>query len=592
MGTDVGEGPQTVVAVNRDEGGEAASQLGGGAPGVPGLPVPGLPDPALEEDAAEESLIPEELDGLEQLDGLAKPAEAEESSIRPGSRCTGTVIAIGRSGVIVAFGAKVEGRVPEEEFLEDDGSISVEPGQQVEVVVERLGAPGKFAVLSHRKVRERDAWKRVEASHAGNLPLKGKVLGRVKGGLRVDVGVRAFLPGSQVELRPTHQLDPWIGQTVEVVVLECNRRRSNVVVSRRALLNAKRLELQRETLSKIEVGGTATGVVKTVTKYGVFVDLGGIDGRIKLADLSHGRVGNPADLFQPGQELTAKVLRIDRERERVALSLRAMHPDPWLTVEDRYPPGSRVQGRVVTVTDYGAFVELESGVEGLIHISEISWSRHPKHPSETFSPGTETEAVVLKLSPSERRISLSFKRLLPDPWDQLADSLEVGRVVAGVVRRIKDYGLFVEIAEGVEGLVHVSDLSWDQHARNARGFASRGDQIDTVILHVDSANRRLSLGVKQLEPDVWDTFLAQYAVGDTVPGLVRRIVQFGAFVELIPGVEGLCHVSQSPRGDRALQEGLRYHFLILDVNERARRIGLRCYDGLPIPGEEENQAAG
>lgn len=550
---------------------------------VPGLPMPGLPDPqGADDDFEEDEFVPED------LDALVKGERVEGPRIHPGSRCKGLVVAVSESGVIVSFGAKVEGHVPLEEFRQPDGELGVQPGQEIEVVVERLGAPGAYAVLSHRRAREASAWKRVEASHAQNLPLQARVVERVKGGLRVDIGVAAFLPGSQVDIRPVRNLDAWIGRDIEVVVVEFNRRRSNAVVSRSELLKAERLAQQRETLRRIAVGEPASGVVKNITTYGVFVDLGGIDGLIKLTELSYGRVGNPGDLLQPGQEVTAKVLRIDRAKERVALSLRAMRPDPWATIEERYQPGSRVQGRVASIQDYGAFVEIEEGVEGLIHVSEIAWSRHPKHPSKTFVPGTETEAVVLNVKPNERRISLSFKRLTPDPWDEYGDSLQVGQVVGGIVRRIADYGLFVEIVEGIEGLVHISDLSWDTRNKNPRSVARKGQEINTVILHVDTENRRLSLGIKQLEPDAWDTFLSQYTVGDTLEGLVKRVVKFGAFVELAPGVEGLCHNSQAPRGKQALRPGERYYFLILEVNVRGRRIGLRCNSGRPI--EEISEA--
>ena len=562
---------------------------------APGLPVPGLPDPlGAEDDSMEEAFAPEELDALMRSDG------AEAPSIRPGSRCSGVIVAISESGAIISFGAKVEGLVPQDEFRGPDGELSVEPGQKVEVIVEKLGAPGAFAVLSYKRAREALAWKDVAASHARNIPMQARIVARVKGGLRVDVGVAAFLPASQVDLRPVRNLDAWVGRSTEVVVVEFNRSRSNVVVSRRELLKARRRVQQRETLSRIEVGGEATGVVKNITSYGVFVDLGGIDGLIKLKELSYGRVGNPSDLYRPGQELKAKVLRIDTAKERVALSLRLMAPDPWLTVEERFPPGEKVRGRVTSVTDYGAFVELESGVEGLIHSSEIAWSRHRKHPSKTFKPGDETEAVVLSVNPADRRISLSFKRLDPDPWDQFGGELEVEQIVTGTVRRIKEYGLFVELfwefeggeirGIGIEGLVHVSELSWDTRVRNARGFARKGDQINAVILHIDREKRRLSLGVKQLEPDMLDTFLGQYTVGDTVPGLVRRIVKFGAFVELAPGVEGLCHNSQMPRGKRALKTGQRYYFTILQVDERARRIALRCLKAVPVADEQETAA--
>lgn len=562
------------------EGTVGVSQGGGSL--VPGLPVLVPGEPLAEDDeSVEDSPIPEDLEALVQAEVL------REEPIRPGTRCTGIVDAVSDSGVIVSYGDKVEGMVPLEEFRAPDGSLGVTQGQEIDVILERRGAHGSFAVLSYRRARQALAWKEIESAHRGGTPLQGTVVGRVKGGLRVDIrGLEAFLPGSQVDLKPVRNLDAWVGREVEVLVVEFNRRRSNVVVSRRRLLQAERLRLQKETLSRLEVGGTATGVVKNITTYGVFIDLGGIDGLVKLTELSYGRIANPAEVFQPGQELSAKVLRIDPAKERVALSLRALRPDPWLTVEERYAPGSQVRGRVSSVVDYGAFVELEPGVEGLIHISEIVWSRHLKHPSKTFSPGDETEARVLKVNAKDRRISLSFKQLTPDPWDAFGGTLQVGQVVAGVVRRIKEYGLFVEIVEGIEGLVHISDLSWDTRTRDPRAFARRGQEIDTVILHVDTENRRLSLGIKQLEPDAWDAFFTEHAVGDTVRGLVVRIVSFGAYVELAPGVEGLCRRPHYSRGKWALQRGSSYMFSILDLNERGRRVGLRCSDMVPIEDSE------
>lgn len=539
--------------------------------------VPGLPDPDVaEEDAGEEPFE------IEEFETSIRSQPSPGLQVHPGSRRKGTVVAIVRSEVIVSFGTKVEGRVPLDEFRDASGAITVAPGHEVDVLVERLGSSGELAVLSYRRAREAVAWREVELAHAQHLPVQARVVQRVKGGLRVDIGVSAFLPGSQVDIRPVRNLDAWIGKTIDVVVVECNRRRSNAVVSRSELLRAERQAQLEETLARLKVGEPATGTVKNITSYGVFVDLGGIDGLIKLTDLSYGRVGHPSNLVSPGDEVTAKVLKIDPDRERVALSLRAMRPDPWISIGERMKKGDRVTGKVTSVTDYGAFVELEPGVEGLIHVTEIDWSRRPKHPSKTFSPGSETEALVLGVKPADHRVSLSFKRLTPDPWDQYGPSLEVGLVVEGTVRRITTYGLFVEIVEGIEGLVHVSDLSWDTRARNPRTAAQKGQSINTVILHTDVENRRLSLGLKQLEPDTWDTFLSQYAVGDTVPGEVRRLVKFGAFVELAPGVEGLCHRSQSPQGRNGLQAGLRYSFDILNVNESARRIGLRCRRAVPL----------
>ena len=575
---------QVEVDEPRGNGESPGSQSAAAPPGArtavdaaptPGLPVPGLPDPAAgNEDPGDDPFLPEDLEALVKAEAVGGP------SIHPGSRCTGVVVSVGDTDAIVSFGAKVEGRVPLEEFRGPGGDLKPEPGQQIDVVVERLGAPGVYAVLSHRRVREAAAWSALEAAYAQRTPVQARILGRVKGGLRVDVGVAAFLPGSQLDIRPVKDPDAWIDRTVEVLVIDCNRRRSNAVVSRSELLKAERRQRMAEALERLAEGEPATGTVKNITKYGVFVDLGGIDGLIKLPELSHGRVGNPSNMLQSGEEVTARVLKIDVQRERVALSLRAMHPDPWASIAERISSGSRVQGRVASIEDYGAFVELEPGVEGLIHISEIDWSRHPKHPSKTFEVGAEIEAVILSVSPEKRRISLSFKRLAPDPWVEYGPAFEIGQVLSGTVRQITTYGLFVEVVEGIEGLVHVSDLSWDSRQPNPREFARKGQQINAVILQVDLEKRRLSLGVKQLEPDAWDTFLSQAAVGDSVPGTVRKQVEYGAFVELAPGVQGLCHTSQFPKG--SLRARQTYNFEILEVNERSRRIRLRCRQPVPL----------
>ena len=542
------------------------------APPAPSGPnaIPGLPDLAgPEEDLLDD--IPEFEDPEILPDIPAEPGAV----VRAGARCKGTVVAVRDSGVIVAFGTKVEGSVPLAEFQQADGTVSVEPGQEIEVLVERMGAPGEYAALSFRRIRELEVWAGIEKAHARNLPIKGTVVGTVKGGLRVDIGVPAFMPGSQIDIRPVRKMDAWVGSDVEVAVIECDRRRGNVVVSRSSLLRARQRELRAVTLAKLAVGEPATGEVTTITSFGVFVDLGGIEGLIKYADLSYGRVRKAEDHVQAGQELTARVIRIDEAKEKIVLSLKAMQPDPWLTIGERFAVGQRVRGRVTSVKDYGAFVELEPGVEGLIHFSEIDWSRRAKHPTKTFTPNTDAEAVVLAIDPGQRRISLSAKRLTPDPWDTHAASLEVGQVVKGVVRKIEHYGLFVEIAPGIEGLVHVSDLSWDSRPTQPREVAQKGQEISTVILQADLENRKLSLGVKQLQPDAWDTFLIENSVGDILPGTVRRLAKFGAFVELATGVEGLCHSSQLPKDRSAIKPGQQHQFEILELNERTRRIGLR-----------------
>lgn len=543
----------------------AGSSSRGGSPAIPGLPDLAGPEEDLLDD------IPE----FEDPEMLPDIPSDVGSVVRAGARCKGKVVAVRDSGVIVAFGTKVEGSVPLAEFRDADGTVSVEPGQEIEVLVERMGAPGEYAALSFKRIRELDAWADIQAAHARSLPLQGRIVAAVKGGLRVDIGVSAFMPGSQIDIRPVRNVDAWIGKDVDVAVIECDRRRGNVVVSRSSLLSARQRQLRTETLSKLAAGEPATGVVTTITSFGVFVDLGGIEGMIKFADLSYGRVGKAEDHLHTGMELTARVMRIDEAKEKIVLSLKAMQPDPWLTIAERYAPAQRVRGRVASVKDYGAFVELEPGVEGLIHFSEIDWSRRAKHPTKTFAPNTEVEAVVLAVDPEQRRISLSSKRLTPDPWDSHAASLEVGQVVKGVVRKIENYGLFVEIAPGIEGLVHVSDLSWDSRPTHPREVAQKGQEISTVILQADLANRKLSLGVKQLQPDAWDAFLMENSVGDVLPGTVRRIAKFGAFVELAAGVEGLCHSSQLPKDRSAIKPGQQHQFEILELNERTRRIGLR-----------------
>lgn len=543
------------------------------APPAPSGPnaIPGLPDLA----SAEEDLL-DDIPDFEDPELLPDIPSDAGPVVRAGARCKGTVVAVRDSGVIVAFGTKVEGSVPLAEFQQADGTVSVEPGQEIEVLVERMGAPGEYAALSFKRIRELEVWAGIQKAHAHNLAIKGTVVGPVKGGLRVDIGVPAFMPGSQIDIRPVHKMDSWVGSEVEVTVIECDRRRANVVVSRSSLLRARQRELRAETLGKLAVGEPATGEVTTITSFGVFVDLGGIEGMIKYADLSYGRVRKAEDHVRTGQQLTARVMRFDEAKEKIVLSLKAMQPDPWLTIGERFTVGQRVRGRVTSVKDYGAFVELEPGVEGLIHFSEIDWSRRAKHPTKTFTPNADTEAVVLAIDPDQRRISLSAKRLTPDPWDTHAASLEVGQVVKGVVRKIENYGLFVEIAPGIEGLVHVSDLSWDSRPAQPREVAQKGQEISTVILQTDLENRKLSLGVKQLQPDAWDTFLIENSVGDVLPGTVRRIAKFGAFVELATGVEGLCHSSQLPRDRSAIKPGKQHQFEILELNERTRRIGLRC----------------
>jgi small subunit ribosomal protein S1 len=428
----------------------------------------------------------------------------------------------------------------------------------------------------------------LEKAVTEGTPVTGKVTNKIKGGLTVDIGVIAFLPSSQVETRPVHNLDSYLGKEIEVKVLKLNKRRGNAVVSRRGLLEQAAESRKTEALANIQEGATVSGTIKNLTDYGAFVDLGGIDGLLHVSDLSYGNVTHPSAVVHVGDQVTLKVLKFDREKERISLGLKQLRPDPWLDIEKRYPPQSKVPGRVVSVTDYGAFVELEPGVEGLIHISEMTWSRRMKHPAKVVKAGDQVEAIILELKPKERRISLGIKQLEADPWTTVADRYSIGSVVEGRVRKLADFGAFVEIEEGIDGLVHVSDLSWTAHVKHPSELLKKGQIVQAAILNIDAANRRLSLGIKQLQPDAWETFFRTHQVGDTVRGKVCRAAPFGIFVELLPGVEGLCHRSEisDEAGKRrnlkqpvsaeepALPLGQEYEFKIIKLNEAQKRIGL------------------
>jgi small subunit ribosomal protein S1 len=509
---------------------------------------------------------------LDDYSHLAPPGEGEVLH--------GHVLQVLPQGVIVDVGLKLEGVVPLPQVSSPDGQVMVQPGDEIEVMVDRRRQPviEGYLALSHERASKIRAWDNLEQAYRENLTIAGRVLGRVKGGLSVDVGVTAFMPSTQVDIRPVHNLESFVGQDIAVKVVKLNRRRENVVVSRKAALeddvNARKLAL----LGTIEEGAIVTGVVKNLTEYGAFVDLGGIDGLLHVSDISHGRVAHPSQVLQVGQEITVKVLKFDRDKERISLGLKQVTPDPWQSVMERYLPGMRVIGRVVSITDYGSFVELEPGVEGLIHISEMTWSRRMKHPSKVVKVGDMVESVVLEVKPKERRISLGIKQLEPDPWTTVDQRYAVGSVVEGRVRKLSEFGAFVEIEEGIDGLVHISDLSWTKRVQHPSEMLKKGQIVQAVILNIDSANRRLSLGVKQLQPDAWESFFRDHYVGDIVKGKPSRAVNFGVFVELAPGVEGLCHNSEIPPELREqnppLPIGREMTFKIIKMNEAERRIGL------------------
>jgi small subunit ribosomal protein S1 len=494
----------------------------------------------------------------------------------------GKVVGITAKDVIVDFGYKSEGLVPIEQFQGPGGEVTVQPGDPVDVMIDHAGEqPEGYVLLSHTRAARLRIWDNLEKAYQEQLVISGRVLGRVKGGLAVDVGIKAFMPGSQADPRPVHNLDSLVGQDIPVKIIKLNRRRGNVVVSRKTAVEEEITVRKTATLEHLEEGSVVTGVVKNLTEYGAFIDLGGIDGLLHVTDISYGRVTHPSELLHVGEEVTVKILKFDRAKERVSLGIKQLGPDPWETVAERYPVNTKVIGRVVNVTDYGAFVELEAGVEGLIHISEMTWSRRMKHPSKVVKPGDQVEAVILEVHSRDRRISLGLKQLEPNPWTTIDTRYSVGSVVEGRVRNMTDFGAFIEIEEGIDGLVHVSDLSWTKRVKHPSEILKKGQIVQAVILNIDSASHRLSLGIKQLQPDAWESYFQAHQVGDTVHGKVCRLASFGAFVELAEGVEGLCHFSEVPgyTGRRGHEEpplaiGQEYDFKIIKMSEAEKKVGL------------------
>ena len=551
----------------------------------PHPPAPGLPAPSSPEAEAEEAdfTIPEPEPAYQKV----TEESTDHPTVQQGDLCKGEVVSVSPSGVFVDIGRKTEGVVPLSDFSTDAGPPS--PGAAIDVIVTCLGGLGEHASLSYQSAQQRILWDRIESAYREATAMTGKVAGQVKGGLAVDLGVHAFLPVSHVDIKPTSDLEALVGQDVDVRVLKFNRARGNLVVSRRVLIEAELLRLKQETLAKLSEGAVVSGTVKNLTSYGAFVDLGGLDGLLHVTDISYSRVKHPSDVLKAGDSISAKVLKFDPEREKVSLSLKAMGPDPWEGAEERYQEGQRVKGRVVSTTEYGVFVELEKGLEGLIHSSEISWSRRKRRQAKALKIDREVECFVVKIDPEARRVSLSVKRLKPDPWITAAERYPKGTVVEGRVLNIAAYGGFLEVEEGIDGFLHLSDLARDGKVRHPKDLLKKGESTRAVVLGVDQENRRISLGIKQLEPDVWDTFFGTHLVGDIVTGRVTSQAKYGVFVELAAGVEALCHSSEirnhsGKKSKGALRVGKSYPFKIIGLAEFEKRIRL-SQRGLP------NQAA-
>jgi small subunit ribosomal protein S1 len=494
----------------------------------------------------------EPVESNETMDQLMEQFAVPEPVVPEGEIFDGHVIAVTDAGVIVDVGGKFEGLVPAQEFLDSGSPIEFGKGQTIEV--ERLHAQKDgYVLLSHTRAHRRRVWERIEKAYKEHTTITGKVTERIKGGLVVEIGVRSFLPASQIELRPVHDLDAWKGKDVEVRVLKLNRKRGNVVVSRRAILEEEQKSKRDTLMGSLAEGSVVTGKVKNVTDYGVFVDLGGMDGLLHVSDLVWGRVPHPSSIVKAGDDLEVQILKFDKDKQRISLGRKQLLPDPWATVPERFPVGTRVQGKVVGVTDYGAFIQIEPGVEGLVHVSEMSWSKRTKHPSKVVKAGDEVDVVVLEVKTDQRRISLGLKQTLADPWGAAAEKYPVGTIVTGRIRNLADFGAFVEIEEGMEGLIHISDVSWTERIKHPSEKFKKGDTVEAKVLKVDSENRRLSLGVKQVK-DIWADWFTGHKIGEIIKGKVARTTDFGAFVELAEGIEGLCHVSEieerRPKGDR------------------------------------------
>jgi small subunit ribosomal protein S1 len=490
--------------------------------------------------------------------------------------------------LVVDLGLKAEGLVPLEQVTDHTGQVKFQPGDVIEVVIEREEPEGGYLVSYERAQRLR-VWDTIEKAANDKTPIKGTVVSRVKGGLTVDIGIKAFLPGSQLEIRPVRNLDGYLGQQIDVRVIKLNKKRGNVVVSRKELLEEEQNAKRSTTMEHLGEGAVLTGTVKNLTDYGAFVDLGGIDGLLHITDMSWGRLTHPRDLVNVGDEIQVKVLKFDKDKQRVSLGFKQLTPDPWLDAAERYPTGAKVHGRVLSVTDYGAFVELEQGIEGLVHLSEMTWSKRLKHPSKLVKPGDEVDTVVLSVNPADRRISLGMKQLMENPWENLTERYPVGTQVEGRVRNLTDFGAFIEIEEGIDGLVHVSNLSWTKRVKHPSEVIKKGEKVKAVVLGVEPANRRLSLGIKQLQPDVWESFFASHRVGDIVHGKILRTAQFGAFVEIAEGVEGLCHVSEAGEGgdQSKLEQGAEHDFKIIKINVEEKKVGLSLR---AVTGQEASRA--
>jgi len=530
-------------------------------------------------------------DSDQSMEDLMAMYEESLKQFEEGEVVIGTIISVDRDHVLVDVGYKSEGQIPIHEFKDENGKIDVNLNDQVEVMIEVWDEDEERVILSKEKAAKVKVWEAIKDIHDADGTIEGVVTNRVKGGFSVDVGVQAFLPGSQADLRPIRNLDEMVGKSFDFKVLKFNRKRNNIVLSRRAILESERESKRAATLASIEEGSVLEGVVKNITEYGIFVDLGGVDGLLHITDISWGRVKHPSELYNIGDTINVKVLSFDKENERVSLGMKQLVPDPWTTAQENYPVGTRVNGKVVSLTDYGAFVEVEEGIEGLIHVSEMSWTRKVRHPSKVVTAGEIVEAIVLDIRPENRRISLGMKQITPNPWEMISEKYPIGSTIEGKIKNITDFGIFIGIDDDIDGLVHISDISWIKRIKHPSEMYQKGDLVQAKVLDIDKSNERFSLGIKQLEDDPWKTVADRYPTGTEINGTITNITDFGIFVELEEGIEGLVHVSEiskekikTPVGQYEVGDTLSTK--VMNINTEDRRIGL----SIKRLGEEDDQS--
>jgi small subunit ribosomal protein S1 len=528
--------------------------------------------------------------------GFKELYEQSLNQIQYGDVTHGTVVQITSDIVMVDVGWKTEGFIPIKELKDAEGNVTVSVGDNIEVFVDKRDHEGNL-VLSHDKAAKLKVWDEIKNAYENKILMKGRVVEKVKGGLSVDIGIVAFLPGSQIDTRPIKDLDQFVGQSLEFEVLKYDRKRNNVVLSRRSIVSASRESEKKETLDKIAEGNIVEGIIKNITDYGIFIDLGGIDGLLHVTDISWGRIAKPSDAFHRGEKIKVKVISFDREKERVSLGLKQLHENPWDNISEKYPVGALIEGRVVNLTDYGVFIELEPGVEGLVHISEMYWTREIKHPSKVLNVADTVHVVVLEVNSEAKRVSLSLKQTTPNPWEKLKEKYPVGTVVKGHVRNITNFGVFIGVEEGIDGLVHVSDISWKHRVTHPSEYFKKGQEVEAVVLNIDVDNEKFSLGIKQIEKNPWDELPNKYAPGSVVSGRITNFTDFGIFVEIEEGIEGLVHISEIS-SKRVKTSGELYNVgdtvsaMVKSIDSKTKKIRLSIKDmEAPAPTSTTPSAA-